>query len=137
MRNAKRVTQNLPCRRFVLRVLQPHMVNVLLIFLAQLIYSAADVGQRLTAVKYGYGWHLLTKPAFLAILAIPGFGLAIQIFVLSRYEVSKTITLLGIFAVIITPLLGVYLLKEKFSVTNWVGVGFAVFAILLVSAKSH
>lgn len=113
------------------------MLNIFLIFVAQLIYSSADLGQRITAVKYGYGWHLLTKPEFLAILAIPGIGLAIQIFVLSRYEVSKTITLLGIFAVIITPLLGVYFLKEKFSVTNWIGVGFALFAILLVSAKSH
>jgi drug/metabolite transporter (DMT)-like permease len=113
------------------------MLNILLIFLAQLIYSSADVGLRITALKYGYGWHLLTKPDFLAILVIPGLGLALQIFVLSRYEVSKTITLLGIFAVVITPLLGVYFLKEKFSVVNWVGVGFAIVAILLVSAKSH
>ena len=112
------------------------MLNVILIFIAQVIYSTADLGQRITALKYGYGWHLLTKPLFLLILVIPGFGLALQIFVLSRYEVSKTITLLGIFAVIITPLLGVFFLKEKFSLINWVGVGFAVAAIMLVSAKS-
>lgn len=112
------------------------MANVLLIFLAQLIYSTADLGQRVTALKYGYGWHLLTKPLFLLILVIPGIGLALQIFVLSRYEVSRTITLLGIFAVIITPLLGVFLLKEKFSAVNWMGVAFAVIAIVLVSSKS-
>lgn len=112
------------------------MVNVLLIFLAQLIYSTADLGQRITALKYGYGWHLLTKPLFLAILIIPAFGLALQIFVLSRYEVSRTITLLGIFAVVITPLLGVFILKEKFSMVNWMGVAFAIIAITLVSSKS-
>ena len=112
------------------------MLNILLIFLAQLIYSTADLGQRFTATKYGYGWHLLTKPLFLLILAIPGLGLLLQIFVLSRYEVSKTITLLGIFAVIITPILGVLFLKERFTFTNWIGVALAVVAIVLVSAKN-
>jgi len=111
------------------------MANILLIFLAQLIYSTADLGQRIVALKYGYGWHLLTKPLFLLILIIPGIGLALQVFVLSRYEVSKTITLLGVFAVTITPLLGTLILKEKFSSTNWVGVAFAVVAIFLVSSK--
>lgn len=111
------------------------MSNVLLILLAQLIYSTADLGQRIAALRYGYGWHLLTKPLFLLILLVPGIGLALQVFVLSRYEVSKTITLLGVFAVTITPLLGVLILKEKFSTTNWVGVIFAVVAIFLVSSK--
>ncbi|TAL19935.1 hypothetical protein EPN90_02090 [Patescibacteria group bacterium] len=109
--------------------------NVLLIFLAQLIYSTADLGQRLTALKYGYGWRLLTKPYFLLILLIPGLGLALQIFVLSRYEVSKTITLLGIFAVTITPILGVLFLKEKMTMLNWLGVLFAAVAIFLVTSK--
>ncbi len=112
------------------------MVNVLLIFCAQLVYSAADLGQRVLAVKYGYGWHLLTKPLFLLILAVPALGLMLQIFVLSRYEVSKTITLLGIFAVTITPIMGVLLLKERFTPLNWVGVGFAVIAIFLVSSRT-
>ena len=112
------------------------MINILLIFLAQLIYSSADLGQRVLSLKYGYGWHLLKHPEFLLILAIPGAGLLLQIFVLSRYEVSKTITLLGIFAVVITPLLGVFILKEKFSLTNWSGVALAVVAIVLVSSRS-
>jgi drug/metabolite transporter (DMT)-like permease len=111
------------------------LANIFLVFLAQLIYSCADLGQRVTALRYGYGWHLLTKPLFLLILLVPGIGLAIQIFVLSRYEVSKTITLLGVFAVTITPLLGVIFLKEKFSLTNWIGVVFAVVAIFLVSSR--
>lgn len=111
------------------------MSNVLLILLAQLIYSSADLGQRVIALKYGYGWHLLTKPIFLLILIVPGIGLALQVFVLSRYEVSRTITLLGVFAVTITPLLGVLVLKEKFSTTNWIGVVFAILAIFLVSSR--
>jgi drug/metabolite transporter (DMT)-like permease len=112
------------------------MMNVLLILLAQLVYSSADLGQRVMALRYGYGWHLLTKPLFLLILIVPGIGLALQVFVLSRYEVSKTITLLGVFAVTITPLLGVLILKEKFSLTNWFGVAFAVVAIFLVSSRN-
>lgn len=112
------------------------MLNIVLILLAQLIYSAADLGQRITAMRYGYGWHLLTKPLFLLILVIPAFGLMLQIFVLSRYEVSKTITLLGVFAVTITPLMGVLVLREKFSVTNWIGVVFAVVAIFLVTSRN-
>ena len=110
-------------------------LNILLIFVAQLIYTSADLGQRLTATKYGYGWHLLTKPLFLLILAIPAFGLALQVFVLSRYEVSKTITVLGIFAVTITPIMGTFLLKEKMTMTNWAGVALAVVAIFLVTSR--
>ncbi len=111
------------------------LLNVVLIFLAQSIYSAADLGQRVAATRYGYGWHLLAKPLFLLILAVPAFGLAIQIFVLSRYPVSKTITLLGIFAVVITPIMGVLALDEKMTTLNWLGVGLAVVAIFLVSSR--
>lgn len=111
------------------------MLNIFLILCAQIIYSAADLGQRVLALRYGYGWHLLTKPLFLLILVVPALGLLLQIFVLSRYEVSKTITVLGIFAVTVTPIMGVFLLKERFTPVNWIGVGVAVLAIFLVTSK--
>ncbi|MBI2098976.1 hypothetical protein HYT45_01010 [Candidatus Uhrbacteria bacterium] len=108
---------------------------VIYIFLAQLIYSLSDLGKKIILNKAGFGWGLLTNAAFLAITAVSVIGFALQMFALSRYDLSRTIILLGVFAVLISSVLGVLVLHERLSPINYLGLGFAVIAIVLVQLK--
>lgn len=110
-------------------------MQVLLIFAAQLIYSLSDLGKKIILNKAGYGWNLLTNIPFLVISAAAVLGFALQMYALSRYDLSRTIILLGVFAVLISTLLGVLVLHEKLSPVNYLGLGFAVLAIILVQLK--
>lgn len=108
---------------------------LLLIFAAQLIYSLSDLGKKIILNKAGFGWNLLTNIPFLAISAAAVLGFALQMFALSRYDLSRTIIFLGVFAVVISTALGVIVLHERLSPINYMGLGFAVMAIILVQIK--
>ncbi len=110
-------------------------MQILLIFIAQLIYSLSDLGKKIVMNKAGFGWHLLTNWAFLLITAAAAIGFAVQMSALSRYDLSRTIILLGVFAVLISTILGVVVLHEKLSPINYLGLAFAVLAIVLVQLK--
>lgn len=111
------------------------MMNIFLVFIAQLIYSTSDVLQRMVGLRYGYGWHLVSNYRFWGALSIAAFALLVQMYVLSRFEVGKTIIFLGIFAVVITPIMGLVFLGERLSLTNWTGVALAIGAMFLVAQK--
>lgn len=110
-------------------------MNLVLLFLAQLVYSLSDLGKKIVLQKVGFGWQLVGNIPFLAISAAAVFGFALQMFVLSRYELSKTTITLGVLAVLISALLGVLVLHERLTPQNILGVLFAVAAIVLLQLK--
>lgn len=110
-------------------------MNIVLILITQLIYSTSDLFKKIILNKVGFGLHLLTNWKFLAVSAFAILGFAVQMLALSKYDLSRTIILLGVFAVLISTILGVVFLHEKLSPINYLGLAFAVVAIVLVQLK--
>lgn len=110
-------------------------MNFLFLLIAQLVYSLSDLGKKIILQRAGFGWNLLGDARFLAISAAAVFGFALQMFVLSRYELSKTTITLGVLAVLISAALGMLVLHERLSGLNMLGVGFAIVAIVLLQLK--
>lgn len=110
-------------------------MNLVLLFFAQFIYGLSDLGKKIILQRVGFGWNLLTDIRFLVVAATAIGGFALQMFVLSRYELSKTTITLGILAVLISAALGVLVLHERLSLLNLLGVAFALAAIVLLQLK--
>ena len=85
------------------------MQFLLLIILAQALYSAGDLVRK-----------------FVSMVAF-----VIQLFVLKHYDLSRTITILACCAIVFSVALGIIFFKEKFSIINYAGVALAVVAVFL------
>ncbi|MAG11535.1 MAG: hypothetical protein CMI52_01875 [Parcubacteria group bacterium] len=110
-------------------------MNVLLLFIVQATYSLSDLGKKVYVEKIGWDWALLKSLPFIVIMAVPFFALALQVYVLSRYELSKTMITLGVLNIAFATGLGVMVLKEKLTTLNYVGVVCAVLAVVLLNIK--
>lgn len=109
-------------------------MHALLMLAAQAFYSLSDLLKKIVLRDLSFP-AALANPKFLGVSAIALVGMLIQMYVLSRYELGRTTIYLGVFALIVTPLLGVLVLQEKLSPVNWVGVGLAIVAVVLVNLK--
>ncbi len=85
--------------------------------------------------KSAFDLTLLKNVPFLLTFALSTVGVVLQLYVLKHFDLSRTIILLGTFAVVLSTALGVLVLKEKFSTINYVGVAFAVLAIVLINIR--
>ena len=110
-------------------------MTIILIFITQLIYSLSDLGKKIIFGKAEFGWNLLTNWQFLLVTAAGGLGFLTQMYVLKHYDLSRTIILLGIFAVVLSALFGALVLHEKLTPLNIFGILLAIFAIILVQVK--
>lgn len=110
-------------------------MHALLVLLAQAFYSASDLGKKLVLREVAFP-AALAHPRFLAVSAIALIGMVLQMYILSRYDLSRTTIFLGLFALLVTPLLGVLVLQERLSPVNWLGVGLALVAVVLVNIKA-
>jgi multidrug transporter EmrE-like cation transporter len=111
------------------------MPGILAIFVAQCFYTVADVFQKKVLGGAGFSARTLLSIPFLATLLVSGTGFVFQMFALSKVELSRTIILLGVFGVVLAAIAGVLVFHDKLSVKNYVGIGLAVLAIILVRAK--
>lgn len=108
---------------------------ILAVVVAQLLYTISDTWKKVVFNDAGFSVKTLTSPVFAMTLLIALAGFLVQLYALSRLELSKTIVLLGMTAVVFSSLAGVFYLKEHLNVWNWAGVGLALAAIVLVSIK--
>lgn len=104
------------------------------IFIAQVFYTIADVFQK-KALGVGFSVRTLLSPAFLATLLISGTGFVFQMYALSKTELSRTVILLGVFGVVLAAIAGVLVFHDKLSTKNYIGIAFAIVAIILVRSK--
>lgn len=107
---------------------------VLAILVAQIFYTCADVLQK-KALGAGFSVRTLLMPAFLATLLVSGTGFLFQMYALSKMELSRTIILLGVFGVVLAAAAGLIVFHDKLSLKNYIGIAFAIAAIILVRSK--
>ncbi len=111
------------------------MLAFLGIFLAQAFYTVADVLQKLVLGGHGFSAKTLLSPRFLATFFVSGTGFVFQMYALSKLDLSKTITLLSTLGVVLAVAAGIIYFHDKLNAWNYLGVGFAVVAIVLVHMK--
>ncbi|OGL66691.1 hypothetical protein A2856_02915 [Candidatus Uhrbacteria bacterium RIFCSPHIGHO2_01_FULL_63_20] len=111
-------------------------VPVLLAVVAQLFFSVGDLLKRLSSGGKEFGPALFKDPAYLAgVVLLPAVGYLVLLYVFTRLELSRTIPILGMSAVILSVALGALVLKEQVSGWNLAGVALAVVAIYLVQLR--
>ncbi|MEK7546186.1 MAG: EamA family transporter [Patescibacteria group bacterium] len=111
------------------------MPAIAAIFFAQLFYTVADTGQKFVLKGKGFSWQTLLSWKFLLTLVPAGLGFVLLMYGLSKMELSKTIILLGVFGVLLAAISGVYFFQDHLTWKNYLGMAFAVAAIILVSWK--
>lgn len=111
------------------------MPAILAILVAQAFYTCADVLQKKVLGGAGFSARTLLSFAFLSTLLVSGTGFVFQMFAMSKMELSRTIILLGVFGVVLAAAAGVLVFHDKLSVKNYVGIAFAIAAIILVRSK--
>ncbi len=110
-------------------------MNVVLLIVTQAIYSISDLIKKEYAERIGVSFELFKSAPFLFALIIPAIGLGLQVYVLSRYELSKTMITLGVLNIVFATTLGAVLLKERLTMLNYLGVFAAVLAIILLNIR--
>lgn len=111
------------------------MLAFLSLIAAQALYTASDTWKKVIFGERGWGLETLLSPVFLATLVVAAVGFLFQMYALSKVELSRTIITMGVLAVIFSAGAGVWYLRETLQWWNWVGVGFAALAIVLVNVK--
>ena len=111
------------------------MPGILAILIGQVFYTVADVLQKKVLGGLGFSAQTLLNPKFLATLLVSGTGFVFQMYALSKLELSKTIILLGVFGVVLAAAAGVLVFQDKLSIKNYLGIAFALVAIVLVRSK--
>jgi drug/metabolite transporter (DMT)-like permease len=111
------------------------MVAFLAILVAQLFYTVADVFQKKALGNFGFSFRTFINPAFAFTFLISATGFVFQMYALSRMELSRAIILLGVIGVVTAAIAGILVFHDKFSWWNWLGVAFAIAAIVLVKLK--
>jgi len=111
------------------------MKLVLIILVTQALYATGDLFRKIILGKSAFDFTLLKNIPFVLTLGLSAIGVVLQLYALKHFDLSRTIILLGTFAVIFSTALGVLVLKERFSPVNYLGVLFAVLAIIFINLK--
>jgi drug/metabolite transporter (DMT)-like permease len=105
------------------------------VIIAQILYTVSDTWKKVIFNAGGFSLTTLLKPAFIMALLLAGVGFAFQMYALSKLELSRTIVMLGMAAVIFSTAAGALFLKEHLNLWNMLGIVFALLAVFLVNLK--
>lgn len=111
------------------------MPPVLAIFISQVFFTTADTFQKFILKGRGFSWQTLLNWKFLLTLPVAGIGFVFLMYALSKTDISRTIILLSVFGVLLAALSGMLFFQDRISWYNWVGIVFAIAAIVLVNWK--
>ncbi len=111
------------------------MLGFLAILVAQVFYTVADVYQKKALGGLGFSFRTFINPAFAFTFLISATGFVFQMYGLSKIDLSRAIILLSVCGVVFAAIAGVIVFHDKLMWWNWVGIGCAVAAIVLVNVK--
>jgi len=107
------------------------MQYIVLIILAQALYSAGDLARKTIMDGKDFNLSLLLSIPVWLTLVFSVVGFVIQMFVLKHYDFSRTITILASCGIVFSVVLGAVFFKEKLNLINYIGVGLAIVAVIL------
>lgn len=110
-------------------------MELIAVVIAQFLYTASDTWKKVIFNDQGFSVRTLLHPLFLFTLAIALVGFLFQMYALSKIELSRTIVLMGMLAVIFSTATGVLYLKEQINVWNVAGIVLALVAIVLINVR--
>lgn len=110
-------------------------MELIAIVIAQFLYTLSDTWKKVIFNDQGFSLRTLLHPVFLLTLTIALVGFLFQMYALSRMELSRTIVLMGMLAVIFSTAAGVLYLKEQINAWNIAGIVLALIAIVLINVK--
>ncbi len=111
------------------------MLCIGLIIAAQALYSVGDLMRKFILHGNEFGWGLLLNVPLLATMLLSTLAFAVQLYVLKHYDLGRTTVILGCTAVVFSTVLGAVFLKERFSLYDGIGVGFAVLAVIFTHIR--
>lgn len=111
------------------------MLAFLSLIVAQGLYTVSDTMKKLLFNEKAFSFGTLTSYAFLVTMGIALTGFLFQMFALSKMELSRTIITMGVLAVVFSAVAGMMFLDEQLNWWNWMGVGLAASAIVLVNMR--
>ena len=102
---------------------------------AQLLYTLSDTWKKAIFNTQGFSASTMIKPIFIGAMILAGVGFISQMYALSRMDLSRTIVVMGMLAVIFSTAAGVIFFKESINPWNVIGLVLALVAIVLVNIK--
>lgn len=111
------------------------MLYIGLLLLAQALYSFGDLFRKFILHGQEFNLGLLLSVAFWGTLVMSLVAFIVQLYVLKHYDLSRTTIILGSVGLILSTILGVVFLKERFSFYDYIGLGFAVLAVVFTHIR--
>lgn len=110
-------------------------MSYLAVFFAQLLYTASDVWKKTVLNASGFSAATLVKPVFLLASALALIGFIFQMQALAKLDLSRTIVMMGMLAVLFSAAAGAIFFREQLNGWNLFGLALALVAIVLVNLK--
>jgi drug/metabolite transporter (DMT)-like permease len=110
--------------------------NDLILFLAMIFFTALVLGLIISAVRYSSNRNPLLLRNIIAgiILGLINFGSTFYILkAMGLYESSVVFPIINAGIVSLSALTGYFFFREKLKLTNWIGIGLALIAILIIA----
>jgi drug/metabolite transporter (DMT)-like permease len=111
-------------------------MRILLVLIGtQLLYSVSDLMGRAYMARQGFRLASFLTAWFLVYLVIRQVAMFGHLYVFAYAPLGKTMALLAATSIVLSNLLGYFLLGEVLSLTAYAGVMLAVFAVLLLAFR--
>lgn len=109
--------------------------NIVIIFVSQILFAIGSLLARSYTRDRPFTVHYVLAGWFIVYLLIRLFATLAELFVLTRVNLGQTVALAGVCGLVTANLFGVLFLREVLTPLNYLGIAFAVVAIVLLSHK--
>lgn len=109
----------------------------LLLFLSVLGFSGTDFLARKFLMSSGLHWHVLTQSWFWLYIIVRLLATGVFLYALSQAELSKSLTIFSMLALIVSVSLGAFLLHEKVGGVQLISLLLALASILVLALGSR
>jgi len=109
--------------------------NILIILGSQTLFAISSLIARSATKDQTFTARYVLTSWFITFILIRLVATLLELYVLTRVNLGQTVALAGVCGLITANLIGVVFLKEVLTPLNYLGIGFAIIAILLLSHK--